>query len=325
MQLPSTWKPVLTPLILILVLIAGWTLGAWDRITGVVAVDSRVAKILNQTLFEVGKTPFSIASLFKTVIFLLLLGLAARMGRRFLHRHVLNRLPIEAGQKFVLESVAGYLIIIFGLIVGLQSAGINLSTLTVLGGALGLGIGFGLQNIANNLISGVILLFEQPIKVSDRVEVGSLNGEVVRIGVRSTWVRTNDNIVVLVPNSEFVSSKVTNWTANDRKVRFSTPVGVSYSSDPAEVRDILLKVASGNPDVLSDPAPDVIFKDFGDNSLDFELRVWTSNKVDAPSVLKSDLNFAIFDAFRAHNIEIPFPQRDVHVRSIDVPLPSLGS
>ncbi len=322
MQLPSAWKPIVTPLLLILFLIAGWTLGAWDRISGVVALDSRVSRILNQTLFEVGKTPLSIASLFKTAVFLLLLGLTAGKGRRLLRRHVLDHLSIAPGEKFVIESVAGYLIIILGLIVGLQAAGIDLSTLTVLGGALGIGIGFGLQNIANNLISGVILLFEQPIKVSDRVEVGSLNGEVVRIGVRSTWVRTNDNIVVLVPNSEFVSSKVTNWTANDRKVRFSTPVGVSYSSNPAEVRDILLKVASRNQDVLSSPEPDVIFKGFGDNSLDFELRVWTSSKVDVPWILKSDLNFAIFEAFREHNIEIPFPQRDVHVRSIDAPLTS---
>ncbi|MCZ2146199.1 MAG: hypothetical protein LC126_00300 [Bryobacterales bacterium] len=118
--MPSAWKPVLTPLVLILVLIAGWTLGAWDRITGVIAVDKRVERILNQTLFEVGKTPFSIASLCKTVIFLLLV-LAARLGRQFLRREVLNRLPIEASQKFVLESIAGYLIIIFGLIAGLQS------------------------------------------------------------------------------------------------------------------------------------------------------------------------------------------------------------
>ena len=159
------------------------------------------------------------------------------------------------------------------------------------------------------------------IKVGDRVEIENLTGDVVQIAARSTWVRTNDNVVIIVPNSEFTGQRVTNWTANDRSVRIKLQVGTSYSSDPEEVRGLLLQVADGHPDVLPDPAPDVIFTDFGDSSLDFELRVWTTRQVRTPFILKSDLYFAIFKLFQEKDIELPFPQRDLHLRSISVPIP----
>jgi small-conductance mechanosensitive channel len=161
------------------------------------------------------------------------------------------------------------------------------------------------------------------VKVGDRVEVGHLVGQVRRIGSRSTWVATNDNIVVILPNSEFISKPVINWTANDRLVRFAVPVGVSYESNPDHVRKTLLTVATGNSDVLADPAPDVIFTGFGDSALQFELRVWTSSQVNIPNILKSDLYFEIFRAFQQEKIEIPFPQRDLHLRSIPQEMPIL--
>ena len=200
--------------------------------------------------------------------------------------------------------------------IGLESAGLNLSSLAFLTGTIGVGVGFGLQNIVNNFVSGLILLVERPIKVGDRVEIGDLAGDIVRIAARSTWVRTNDNVVIIVPNSDFISNRVTNWTANDRRVRISLPLGVSYASDPAVVREILLSVVKAQREILDDPGPDVIFLGFGDSSLDFELRVWTEDSLRTPQILKSNLYYAIFRAFSEGAIEIPFPQRDIHIRSV---------
>jgi small-conductance mechanosensitive channel len=171
-----------------------------------------------------------------------------------------------------------------------------------------------------NFVAGIILLVEQPIRIGDRVETKDTLGDVVRIAARSTWVRTNDNVVIIVPNSDFINNPVTNWTANDPQVRVNLPVGVGYSSDPQKVRDILLNAAKENPDVLSDPAPDVIFTDYGDNSLNFKLRVWTEKRAHTPLVLKSDLYFTLFARFAEAGIELPFPQRDLHLRSADVPI-----
>jgi small-conductance mechanosensitive channel len=185
---------------------------------------------------------------------------------------------------------------------------------------LGIGVGFGLQPIVNNFVSGMVLLFEGPVRVGDRIELAQLNGDVIKIGARSTWVRTNDNIIVVMPNSEFVVKPVVNWTATDRQVRFSLSVGVGYGSDPEQVRNVLLRVAAQNPDVLSQPAPDVIFTEFGDSSLNFDLRFWTVAKVQTPVILKSDLYFAIFRVFKESGIEIPFPQRDLHLRSANAVL-----
>ncbi len=208
-----------------------------------------------------------------------------------------------------------------GLVIGLQSAGVDLSSLVVVGGAVSVGVGFGLQTVPNNFISGLILLVERPIKLGDRVEVGEINGDVVRIAARSTWVRTNDNVVIVVPNSEFVSNRITNWTANDRQVRSSVPVGVSYGSNPEEVRDVLIKVAQDHPDVLDQPDPEVRFVAFGDSSLDFELRVWTNKRVQTPKTLTSEGLFSILRPFRERGIEIPFPQRDVHLKSVAASIP----
>jgi small-conductance mechanosensitive channel len=156
---------------------------------------------------------------------------------------------------------------------------------------------------------------ERSIQIGDRVDVGGTLGEVTRIGARSTSVRTNDNIIIIVPNSEFVSNRVVNWTQlGDQRVRLHLAVGVSYGSDPRTVERVLLEAAATHPHVLKDPAPQVVFRGFGDNALNFELRVWTTEMTRRPSVLKSDLYFAIADAFKAAGIEIPFPQRDLHIR-----------
>lgn len=280
-----------------------------------------IKKALNQAYFHLGSIPITPVFLVKAFAYFLFLGYAVRKLRRMTLDRVLSRTSLDIGQQYAFAQITGYTIFIFGLMLGLQWAGVNLGSLVLLGGAVGIGLGFGLQNIANNFISGLILLFERPIRVGDRVEVGDTNGDVVRIAARSTWVRTNDNVVIIIPNSEFINNHVTNWTANDRQVRFSIPLGVSYGSDPEEVRSVLEEVARLHPDVLADPPPEVIFTGFGDSSLDFELRVWTITKVQWPKILRSEIYFMIFQAFKEHGIEIPFPQRDLHLRSVDSPIP----
>jgi small-conductance mechanosensitive channel len=277
-------------------------------------------RLWSQPYFHLGTIPITPAFLIKLFVFLVIIVLAARYSRRFVRSQILVHTSLDIGQRFAVERGVGYIVFVVGFAVGLQSMGVNLNSLVVLGGAVGIGIGLGLQTVANNFTAGIILLIERSIKVGDRVEVGALNGDVMRIGPRATWVRTNDNIIVVIPNSEFTEKPVINWTAEDRQIRFSMPVGVSYASDPERVRDILLDVAAGHPDVLSNPSPSVIFKEFGDSSLNFDLRVWTVRQVQTPQVLKSDLYFRIFQAFRENGIEIPFPQRDLHLRSASAEL-----
>ncbi len=300
---------------IVLALVLGFTLVPWEQFPVFDQAVDGAKRALARPLFTIGQVAVSPEFLIKTFIFLLLLVFVARKSRRLLRVYVLDRFAMEEGHKYALETATEYLIFIAGLAVGLESAGINLNSLALVGGALGIGVGFGLQPIVNNFVSGLVLLFEGPVKVGDRVQIADLNGDVVRIGARSTWVRTNDNIIVVMPNSEFVIKPVINWTATDRQVRFSLPVGVSYGSDPQQVREVLLAVAAANPDVLNVPAPDVIFTDFGDSSLNFDLRVWSITKVQTPLILKSDLYFATFAAFKEHGIEIPFPQRDLHLRT----------
>ncbi len=226
--------------------------------------------------------------------------------------------------KFAIGRFATYLIFLGGLFVGVQSLGVNLDSLVIFGGALGVGVGLGLQNVVSNFVAGLILLVEQPIRIGDRIETSGILGDVVRIAARSTWIRTNDNVVIIVPNNQFIDNSVTNWTANDPNVRISLDVGVAYASDPKIVRALLLKAADEHADVLKDPAPDVIFTDYGDNSINFKLRIWTAEHAHTPATLKSDLYFALFQSFADNGIELPFPQRDLHLRSSDIPIPYEG-
>jgi small-conductance mechanosensitive channel len=287
------------------------------------AYGGRLLRLFTEPLVKVGGLEVSPAFLLKAAVFLVLLVLVSRASRRILQDRVLSRTSIDPGLQYALEVGTGYLVFVFGLIIGLQSVGLNLSSLAFLTGIIGVGVGFGLQNIVNNFVSGLILLVERPIKVGDRVEIGDLTGDIVRIAARSTWVRTNDNVVIIVPNSDFISNRVTNWTANDRRVRINVRLGVSYSSDPALIRNILLGIAEAQAEILRDPAPDVIFQGFGDSSLDFELRVWTEDSLRTPQILKSNLYFEIFRAFSDNDIEIPFPQRDIHIRSVSPSMPLL--
>jgi small-conductance mechanosensitive channel len=319
-NMPATSSPKRGSIALTAIVIGGLLvvglLGSMNR-TLVGGIGAHVHDVLVLPLFVMGKVPITLTFLVKVVLFLILLGVVANGALHLLQRRVLNHTPLQLPAQFALARVASYCIFALGLVIGLESFGLNLNSLVVVGGALGLGVGLGLQTVVANFVAGLILLFEQPIRVGDRIEVGDTSGDVVDIRGRSTWVRTNDNIVIIIPNSDFITNKLTNWTVNDREVRIAIPVGVGYGSDPVQVRETLLRVAQANSDVLDDPAPSVIFKDFGDNSLDFVLRVTTTTKVQFPALLRSDLYFAIFSAFAEAKIELPFPQRDLHLRSVD--------
>lgn len=274
-----------------------------------------IRNALNYSLFQLGDTEVTLWTLLYLGVLLTLLIFIAGQIKRWVARSLAAIGDVEIGMRQSIATIVRYVVLAVGMLIIVQSAGIDLSALTVLAGAAGLGIGFGLQNIINNFVSGLIILFERPIKVGDRVDVGSVHGDVVNISARATTVVTNDNIAIIVPNSDFISGKVTNWSYTDRKVRFDVPVGVSYECDPAVVTDLLLQVAKSHAGVMANPKPDVLFEDFGDSSLNFTLQVWTQSYAAKPRVLKSELNYAIARIFKEHAIEIPFPQRDVHVRS----------
>lgn len=274
-----------------------------------------IKSFLDLPLIPIGGARYTLGTLIYLIILLALLVYLTGKIKRWVTDHLLARTHLEIGVRQAVGSIIRYGFITVGFAVILQTAGIDLSALTVLAGALGIGVGFGLQNIANNFISGLIILFERPIKVGDRIDVGGVTGDVVEISPRATTVVTNDNIAVIVPNSEFISSKVTNWSYTNRDVRLNFPIGVSYKSDPEQVRRALLEVAAAHSGVLSQPNPDVLLQEFGDSSINFVLRVWTRDYTTAPGVLRSEINYAIWKKFQAENIEIPFPQRDLHIRT----------
>jgi small-conductance mechanosensitive channel len=271
--------------------------------------------ILNYSLFQLGDAQITLWTLLYITVLITLLVVFSGYLKRWIARSLLAVADVEIGVRQAVASIFRYAVIALGLVIIIQSAGVDLSALTLLAGAAGLGIGFGLQNIINNFVSGLIILFERPIKVGDRVDVGAVHGDVVNVSARATTIVTNDNIAIIVPNAEFISTRVTNWSYTDRDVRFGIPVGVSYSSDPEKVTELLLEVASQHSGVLTHPKPDVLFEEFGDSSLNFTLLVWTTQYAARPRVLRSELNYAIAKIFRENDVEIPFPQRDLHVRS----------
>jgi len=271
---------------------------------------------LSVPVFSVGDTNITLWTLvYLPILFLLLYFITTKLIE-FLVYKFLSKSKIELGVRIAIGSIFRYLVLTIGFIVILQTVGINLSSLTILLGALGVGIGFGLQNITNNFVSGIIILFERPIKVGDRIEVAGIVGNVMKVSMRATTIITNDNISIIVPNSEFVSSTVINWSHTDRNVRFNLPVGVAYKEDPEKIKKLLLEVAGENQGVLKDPIPDVLFDEYGDSSINFNLRVWTSSYIDKPRELKSQLYYEIFKKFKEAGVEIPFPQRDIHIKEM---------
>ena len=252
-----------------------------------------------------------------SVVLILLLGYSLANAFTFLLKKVvLPKLPLSRGLPYAVSTIAYYVLLLLVALAALSAAGVEMNKFTVLTGALGVGLGFGLQNIVNNFVSGLILLLERPIHVSDTVEVGGLVGVVRRIGARSSTILTFQGAEVIVPNSNLISNQVINWTLSSQWRRVDVPVGVAYGTDPERVIKLLVGVAESHPGVLLIRPPMAFFLGFGESALKFELRFWSAQQ-DTWFQLQSDVTVAVAKALREAGIEIPFPQRDLHVRSID--------
>ena len=274
--------------------------------------------------FRVGAVDIVPSRILWAVLILLLMLTAVRWIRGQLESRWLLRTRMERGAREAVATSFGYAGIAAVIMLSLSMAGIDFSNLALIAGALSVGIGFGLQNVVNNFISGLIMLFERPVKTGDWIVVGTTEGYVRRISIRTTTIETFDRSEVIVPNSELISNQVTNWMHNNNYGRFKVPVGVAYGSDTEKVRELMLQAAREHPKVVTGfpswPDPSVLFLGFGDSALNFELRGIIYN-VDGRLGVISDLNFAIDKAFREHGIEIPFPQRVVHMAKEPGPSP----
>jgi small-conductance mechanosensitive channel len=257
----------------------------------------------------------SLFQIFLLIALLIAVFWISSRTKHFLFNRFLTKSGLDRALQYAISQIVSNVVLIVGIVIVLENTGIHLGALAVFAGAVGVGIGFGLQNIASNFISGLVILAERPITIGDRIEVAGIAGQVQQIRARSTVILTNDNIAMIVPNTKFIDSPVTNWTYGDPRVRFRVPVGVAYGSDVNKVCEALIAAAREHPATLSDPAPNVYLDKFGESSIDFELVVWSREMSYQPRRFKSDLNFLIDKHLRAAGIKIPYPQRDLHIRS----------
>lgn len=268
---------------------------------------------LNSPFLHIGQTPVSLGGIASAILVILLSFVVSALIQRSASSRLSRALKLSSGVSYVLSRFAHYFIIFCGLLLAAQCVGLNFGSLAVLFGFLSVGIGFGLQNITSNFISGIILLVERPISVDDFVSVEGQIGKVTQINMRASIIQTLDNVSIIIPNSKFIESNVINWSHRDPHIRIHCSISVAYGSDVEKVRDVLMKAASELGEILKKPSPEVRFKGFGDSALDFELLAWTDHP-EKQFALQSKLNFAIDAAFREQNIHIPFPQRDLHIQ-----------
>ncbi len=281
---------------------------------------TELGKLLAAPMFEIGNNRYSLSLIATLILITITVFWVSRAFSNWLKRGVLIRIGLDRGTREVIASFIRYLFTVLGFLIVLQTAGVNLSSLTLFAGVLGIGLGFGLQNLASNFISGLTLLIEQPIRVGDFIEVNDLLGTVENISIRSTMVRTLDGIFVIVPNIKFVENNVINWSYRDPRCRLHIPVGVDYGSDTLLVSEALLEAARKDPRVLNDPAPKVWFREFADSALLFELLVWINQPTESEPI-KSALNFQIERELRMRNIQVPFPQRELWIRNLEEIVP----
>ena len=277
---------------------------------------SKVKEFLEIDLINVGSHHIAVANLLALVVILLVAKIILWGLKKALTRKVDD--PLEMGRRMSAYALAQYLVWVVAIAGSFEALGFNLPLLLAGSAALLVGIGLGLQDLFRDFISGIIMLFEGTIRVGDVMKVDGIVGEVKEIKLRTSVLLDRDGIVLIVPNSKFVTQAVTNWTHNERRTRFEVVVGVAYGSDVEKVRDVLIACAKNHPQVSQKPAPFVQFTDFGDSQLTFRL-LFFSMSVFAVENLRSDLRFAIDKAFRENHITIPFPQRDLHVRNYSTP------
>jgi small-conductance mechanosensitive channel len=266
-------------------------------------------------LFRIGNTSVTAASLVVTLAIVAGSYILARLSRSLIANRLLARTRLSPGVRYAIGRFVGYLVFFLGAAAALQTLGINATTLAAFGAAIGVGIGFGLQDLVKNFVAGLVILIERPFQVGDRIEINKLSAQVVEIRSRATVVRTNDDVHLIVPNALLTSETVVNRSYGRPIYRTRVPVGVAYGADPRAVERALLEAAVRCPGALADPAPAVRFRGFGDSALNFELLCWTDSMLHRPGLFVSDLNFEVHAALKRHRIEIPFPQRDLHIRT----------
>ncbi|QSF50193.1 MULTISPECIES: mechanosensitive ion channel domain-containing protein [unclassified Thermosynechococcus] len=313
----------LTLRILLWALVLSWilqsvqSLSPWhERIDSTIQfLLKRVAVVFNTPFMELGRTQITLNFLFLILFLSLAVIFTSRWVSEWLKSRILMQLRVDRGSQETITRVVSYSLSFIGFIVVLQTAGIDLSSLTVLAGVLGIGFGFGLQTLASNFISGLAILLEHPIKVGDFIEVDGLLGTVEKISIRATIIRTNDSQYVIVPNNRFIEKNVVNWSYGSPDSRIHIPVSVAYGSDTVLVTEALLSAARQDPRVLLTPPPSVWFRGFGENAYLFELLVWINRPQDSEPI-KSALNFLIEQELRQRQIEVPFPQLDLRLRDL---------
>ncbi len=275
-----------------------------------------IIALLGIPFLAVGRVEISLLNLLNVALIVVGTVLSIRLLKAVLNARVYPALQVEVGAAYAINTLINYALVVAGFVLCLVALGVHLSAVMVVFASLGVGIGFGLQNIAENLISGFILLFGRAVKKGDFITVNNLYGRVEAVGARSVVVRTPDNFSMLIPSKEIVSGRIINWTFQDNIVRIHIPVGVSYDSDPAQVKEVLVEAASRHPDILQDPAPDVWISDFGDNAIRFELLVYFDCQTTNEATLKGKFNFLLWEALKEAGVGIPYPQRDLHIRSV---------
>jgi small-conductance mechanosensitive channel len=275
-------------------------------------------RLMSFPVATLGTTPITLWLILKAALILLAFVFASRLLQAYLDYRVYPALGIDPGLGYALNISLKYTLIVIGLLISLKAVGLDLRFLLVFAGAAGIGIGLGLQSIAANVVSGFTLIFGAKVRKGDWVEVKNTLGFVTDIFLNATRIRTRDNIEYLIPNSNFVSDTIVNYSLTSPMIRITVPVGVSYNADPRVVEKILLDVASKEPMVTDYQSPVVRFKEYGDNSINFDLLVWIDVRETPRRKLRSGLYFAIFDELKKAGIEIPFPQRDIHLRSSDL-------
>lgn len=270
--------------------------------------------LLETPILNTGAQGLTIKPLLITIVVVVVVVLVLRSFRRIVMKRIVKRKGANLGPINSFLILFSYLVIIVTAISAVQWSGLHLGAITVIFGALSVGIGFGLQNIVNNFVSGIVILLERPIKLGDRIVVDGIEGNIVDIAIRASTLRTNEGVSVIVPNSYFIGSTVINRSLDYETVRLKIYANAAYDADPREVERVLLAVAYANDGIHKEPPPVVIFETFGDSALKFYLWVWTSQYAHTPDTLQSQVNFAVSVAFAEAGIRVPYPQLDVHVK-----------
>lgn len=273
-----------------------------------------VQEVLQYQFIKTENFSLSLVNLLTILMILVIARIVVFLLGKVIGRAKVNNQTIDRGKAYTISQLAKYFIYTIAVIFAIESLGVSISILIASSAALFVGIGLGLQNIFNDIVSGIFLLFEQSVAVGDVVEIDTLVGQVKEINIRTSRIRTRDDIMIIVPNHYLIGNKVINWSTENKRTRFIIKVGVAYGSDTRLVKKILLESASQHKDVVDNPKPIVRFIDFGNSSLDFEILFW-SDEGWRIEVIKSDIRFAIDDAFRENGVTIPFPQRDLHIKS----------